>query len=58
MRALRRSSRHGALSALLLAVLAGCTGEAAERTTDDAALGRCDARRRELLGDGEITQLE
>ena len=37
MRALRRSSRHGALSALLLAVLAGCTGEAAERTTDDAS---------------------
>ena len=29
-----------------------------ERTTDDAALGRCDARRRELLGDGEIPQLE
>ena len=34
MRALRRSSRHGALSALLLAVFAGCTGDAAERTTN------------------------
>jgi tetratricopeptide (TPR) repeat protein len=37
MRALRRSSRHGALSALLFAVFAGCTGDAAERTTDAAS---------------------
>jgi len=37
MRALRRSSRHGTLSALLLAVFAGCTGDAAERTADAAS---------------------
>ena len=29
-----------------------------ERTTDGAAMERCHARRRELLGDDEITQLE
>ncbi len=37
MRALRSSSRHGAVGALLLAVLAACTGDAIERTTNDAA---------------------
>ena len=37
MRAVRSSSRHGAVGALLLAVLAACTGDAIERTTNDAA---------------------
>ncbi len=37
MRAVRNASRHGAVGALLLAVLAGCTSDAAERTTDGAS---------------------